>query len=333
MNERLFGALATGEAVHLYTLTNGSATLTVTSYGARVVSFVTYGRDIVGGFDTLEGYVADDSHQGSTIGRVANRIEDASFTMDGAIYMLPDNDGGSCLHGGDGFDTRVWETKDASDDSVTFCYYSEDGEDGFPSGLAVTAKYTLSGSDLLIEYSATPDGKTPIALTNHTYFNLDGIGGDIAEHTVKLFADRYTAVNSNLIPTGERPWVDGTVYDLRGGRKIGEVLENGFLGYDNYFHLTPREWLDYRGKMLSLAAEISAGELSMRVFTDRGGIQFYTGNFLGTGPAFKGGVSQVRHGAMCLEAGEEPNAVRRGEGFFEAGETYTHTTLYSVSKK
>lgn len=333
MNIKNFGSLPTGETAFVYSLSTEYASFSVTNYGARVTSFNVFGTDIVMGYDCLEDYLLDTSHQGSCIGRVANRIADAEFTMDGAIYMLPDNDDGACLHGGVGFDRRVFTMTDMTSDSLTLTYYSPDGEDGFPSGLAVTVKYTLKDTDLMIEYLAIPEGKTPIALTNHSYFNLDGAGKTIYGHTVKIPAERYTEVNERILPTGRRPAVSGTPYDLRCGKKMGDAIGDDFPGYDNYFHLSSAHDIDYYGKKLRLAAEVTGENLVMRVLTDKGGLQFYTGNFLGTGLAFRENVAQIKHGAMCLEAGEEPGIIKEGRGFYEAGEEYTHTTVYSVRKR
>lgn len=328
-----FGTLETGDEIFLYSLKNENATLSVTNYGARITSFSVFGLDIIMGHSTLADYLDDTSHQGSCIGRVANRIADAEFGMDGAIFMLPDNNNGACLHGGSGFDTKVWKSTEISEDAVTLSYYSPDGEDGFPSGLSVTVKYTLRGTDLLIEYSAIPDGKTPIALTNHSYFNLDGAGQTIYSHTVTIPASRYTEVDKRILPTGRRPNVEGTPYDLRYGRLMGEAINDDFPGYDNYFHLASDDDIEYCGKRLRLAAEVLSEALAMRVLTDKGGLQFYTGNFLKDGPDFFGKFPRIKHGALCLETGEEPGIVKEGRGFYDAGEEYTHTTVYSVRKR
>ena len=333
MNIDSFGTLDTGEEIFVYTVNSDNSSFSVINYGARITSFKVFGCDIVMGHNTLADYLADTSHQGSCIGRVANRIADAEFTMDGAIYMLPDNNNGACLHGGHGFDRRVWQKTDMTSNSITLAYYSPDGEDGFPSGLAITVKYTLLETDLMIEYSAMPEGKTPVALTNHSYFNLDGAGKTIYGHTVRIPADRYTEVDERILPTGRRPDVDGTPYDLRSGKKMGDVIGKNFGGYDNYFHLSTDTDTYYHGKTLRLAAEVIGQELTMTVLTDKGGLQFYTGNFLSTGPAFFGNAPRIKHGAMCLETGEEPGIVKEGEGFFEAGQEYTHTTVYSVRKR
>ncbi len=333
MNVKSFGALKTGEEIFIYSVSNEKASLSVTNYGARITSFRVFGREIVMGYETLADYLSDDSHQGSTIGRVANRIADAEFSMDGAIFMLPDNDNGACLHGGAGFDTRVWSKTDMTNESITLSYYSPDGEDSFPSGLAVTAKFTLRDTDLVIEYSAIPEGKTPISMTNHSYFNLDGAGRTIYGHTVSIPADRYTEVNEKILPTGRRPAVDKTPYDLRDGKRMGDAISRIFSGYDNYFHLSSEKNVNFFGKRLRLAALVTGETLTMTVFTDKDGLQFYTGNFLNTGPAFFGKFAQIKHGAMCLETGEEPGITKEGRGFYEACEEYTHTTVFSVRKR
>ena len=133
------------------------------NFGAAITRFVCYGVDIVGGFDTLEGYINDGSCQGVTVGRVCNRIENAELNIDGAIYMLTANDGdrGNCLHGGVGFKRRVWDEAEATENSVTFSYYSPDGEDGFPAGLLTKVKFTLSEADLIIEYERFPRERLP----------------------------------------------------------------------------------------------------------------------------------------------------------------------------
>lgn len=327
MDKKYFGTLPSGREVSLYTIGNDEVTLTVTDFGAAVVSLFVYDRDVVGGFDTLEGYLADDSHQGGTIGRIANRVANAKFVMDGREYLLPHNDGENCLHGGRGFDRRMWQVKEHSKNSITFIYFSADGEEGFPSGLDVKATYTIKDMDLCIEYRALPKGRTPISLTNHTYFNLDGFGGNILDHKVRIFADEYTEVDNSLIPTGNRPSVASTVFDLREEKAIGTHISEDFIGYDHNFILRPK-----KGDNLTRAALVRGNDLAMTVYTDQPCIQFYIGNFLGSGPDFKGGIKQVRHGAFCLETQTEPNSVNRGEGFYSAGEEYVNRVVYSFRK-
>ena len=332
MEKKLFGTLPTGEDVYIYTLTGENALVNIMTRGATIVNFKAYGTDIVGGFDKLETYLEDTSHQGAIIGRVANRVGKAKFEMDGKVYNLPQNDNGNCLHGGDGFDHKVWNVTDYSDTSITLEYHSFDGEEGFPAALDVKVTYTLSGTSLLIDYKAYPKGKTPIALTNHAYFNLDGFGGTIEEHSIKIYADKYTEVDEDLIPNGIRPYVAGTPFDFRTPHKIGERCGKDFIGYDHNFILSPERREILFGKELALIAEVSGKELSMNVYTDQPGVQFYIGNFLGDGPDFRGNTKQVFHGAFCLETQTEPNCINHGIGFYNEGDVYTHSTVYSVKK-
>ena len=333
MKNTHFGNLPTGEEVSIYKIGDENCIASIMDFGATITGFECFGKDIIGGFDSLTDYLNDTSHQGGTIGRVANRVGGATFNMDGAIYMLPDNDNGNCLHGGCGFDRRIWTVKEHKKNSIIFTYFSEDGEEGFPGGLDVTVTYTITDDTLLIDYKATPTAKTPIALTNHSYFNLNGFAGTILTHKVKIHADKYTEVDENLIPNGKRPCVNGTPFDFTEPHEIGERIGGDFIGYDHNFVINSEISKEIYGQSLSLIAEIEADELCMEVYSDQPGVQFYIGNFLGDGPSFKGGVKQIRHGAFCLETQTEPNIINRGEAFYDAGQTYTHTTAYKIKKK
>jgi len=332
MKKELFGYDNSGNSVNIYTLENKGCTLKVMDRGASVISFTVHGIDIIGGFDTLDSYLIDDSHQGGTIGRVANRVAGASFTMDGKVYHLPANDGVNCLHGGDGFDKRMWNVKSVTDESIVFSYISDDGEEGFPGELNTEVSYTISATDLIIDYKAIPSAKTPVCLTNHSYFNLNGFGSDIKSHKLLIYADKYTDVDANLIPNGNRPCVKNTVFDFTEEHTIGERLSDSFDGYDHNYVLNVSKYREYIGKKLGLCAVVSANSLKMNVYTDQPCVQFYIGNFLGNGPDFKGGIKQIKHGAFCLETQTEPNCVNHGESFYNEGEIYTHTTVYSVEK-
>lgn len=327
MKREIFGKLKSGEEIEIVTLENEVAILQIMTRGATIVRFKTFGVDVVGGYDTLDDYLADtDSYQGATVGRVANRIANACFDMDGAIYMVTDNDNGNCLHGGDGFSFKVWRIDDVSENSVTLSYYSPDGEEGFPAGLAVKVKFTLNDAAVRIDYEAIPDGKTPIALTNHSYFNLDGFGGVIDEHIATIYADRYTEVDDSLIPNGERPLVSDTEFDFTSPKKISSAE------YDHNFLLCPEIYKEFEKINLSLAATVTNGKLEMSVYTDQPGVQFYTGNFLGGKPDFRSGVERIKHGAFCLETQTEPNCINHGIGFYDVGEVYRHTTVYEVKR-
>ena len=332
MEKKLFGTLPTGEEIYLYSLKSEDALVNIMTRGATIVNFKAYGIDIVGGFDTLDTYCKETSHQGAIIGRVANRVANARFEMDGKVYNLPKNDGENCLHGGDGFDHKVWTVTEYTDNSITLTYTSADGEEGFPSELDVAVTYKLSGAALLIDYVAYPKGKTPIALTNHAYFNLDGFGGTIEDHVAVIYADKYTEVDDNLIPNGSRPSVEGTPFDFRTPHTIGERCGKDFIGYDHNFVLSPEKKETLFGKELDLIAEVRSKELGMKVYTDQPGVQFYIGNFLGKGPDFRNNTKQVFHGAFCLETQTEPDCINHGIGFYSESEVYTHSTVYAVEK-
>ena len=330
-----FGKIPSGKSVYLYKLENDKIFVEIITYGAILKAFgVSDGerKNIIGSYDTIEGYLNDKTYQGATVGRVANRIENARFTIDGIEYKLFKNDGENCHHGGDGFNSKIWSVNSVGDDFIELSYYSRDGESGFPGALDVTVRYTLVDTALIISYKAIPEKKTPISLTSHPYFNLDGVGSLIYSHKVAIFADRYSEVNSNLVPTGVHPEVWGTELDLRAPKRLGETLENGFYGYDHNFILSPSEYKYFLGERLGLAATATNDKLLLSAYTDLPGLQFYTGNALKGEPDFSGGIKKLDHGAFCLEAQFEPNSVNSGVGIFAPGEIYKHTIAYDLKK-
>lgn len=326
MDKKLFGN-KDGKDVYLYEIKNEKLSVTLSSLGATVVSIMVGDRDVTGGFDTIEGYIGDNSYQGVTVGRVANRIDGCSFIMDGKEYRLTDNQGNATLHGGVGFSRRVWDVLSYDGENILFSYTSPDGEDGFPSELYVEVRFSLTESGLMIDYTAIPRGKTPISLTNHTFFNLDGLGGSVRDHKAKIYADRYTEVNDRLIPTGVRPCVEGTLFDFRKSREFKEGFE-ALGGYDHNFILSPKVFKSFGAYTLGLAAEFSGKDIAMKVYTDRPSAQLYTGQYLGRGSDFKGGIKQVKFGAFCFEAQTEPNGVKEGRDIYSAGEIYKQRTVY-----
>ena len=333
MTREIFGYLEDQREVELITLSNENASLKVMNRGATIVSFNVFGKEIIGGYDKFSDYISDrGTYQGATVGRVANRIAGASFSMDGAIYMVTNNDRGNCLHGGSGFSYKMWDINDVTNNSISLSYYSFDGEDGFPGGLLSKVKFTLEGSAIIIEYEAVPEDKTPIALTNHSYFNLDGFGGVIDNHIATIYADSYTEVNENLIPTGNRPLVEGGAFDFRTPKKIGENFGTDVDGYDHNFILCPKITKEFNKKDVPLGASVSNGVLTLNVYTDQPGLQFYTGNFLGGEPKFRGDAARIKHGAFCLEAQTEPNCINNGIGFYDRLETYRQITVYEIEK-
>ena len=332
MKGEFFGTLPSGDAVERYVLKNGNASLAVLTFGAILQDFCVFGKHIVCGFDTLTDYLKDTSHQGGTIGRVANRIKGARLVLDGREYNFPKNDGENCLHGGCGFDRRLWTVTEYTGKKIVLEYTAEDGEEGFPANVNVSVAYTLLDTGFAIEYRAVPDGKTPISLTNHSYFNLGGIGNNIEGHRLTVFADTYTEVDEKLIPTGNRPDVTGTVFDLRDGAVIRDKLSQDFIGYDHNFNLNPKGTGNILGRELPLAATVEASDLRLNVYTDRPALQVYIGNFLGGGPAFFGSIPQVYHGAICLEAQTEPNSIQNGTDIYDKGDEYRQFTAYTVEK-
>ena len=332
MTRELFGITKNGDRVELVTLKNDLAELKIMTRGATIVSFKPYGVGIVGGYDDFSSYEVDTSYQGATVGRVANRIGNASFVMDGAIYMVTANDNGNCLHGGEGFTIKNWQIEELNENNVTMSYFSPNGEDGFPAGVFTKVTFTLEGAAVKIYYQAIPDGKTPIALTNHSYFNLDGFGGLIDDHIATINADRYTEVNEKLIPNGNRPCVKGTPFDFTSPKRIGEDFGTKVDGYDHNFIICP-ELCDHNEEFaLPMVASITNKKLILNVYSDQPGIQFYTGNFLGGEPDFRCGTKRIKHGAFCLETQTEPNCINHGIGFYDLGDIYEHTTVYEVIK-
>ena len=324
---QLYGTLPTGEKIYKFTLKSALAEAEIISYGARIASFRPYGRDIVAGFECLGGYMADKWFHGATVGRVCNRTAGAAFVMDGVRYELTKNNGENCLHGGaDNFSDKAWEVISYTDSSVSLGYTAPDGQSGFPGEIAVRATFSLEGAALKVAYAATPDKKTPIMMTNHSYFNLDGFGGDVCAHILRVWADEYIEISPERVPIGKRP-LDGGALDFRAPRAIGERMGECPLGYDHNFVLSSSEVRDG----LKLAAEITAGGLKMRAYTDQPGVQFYVPRSQ-MKALLRGGATLVPYGAFCLESQIEPNAAASGKCFVEAGEEYRSTTVFAVEK-
>ena len=227
-----FGKTREGTPVRIYTLTNKSGVeAKITNYGGRVVSLKVPDKkgamgDVVLGFDSLEGYLNENPYFGALIGRYANRIGHAQFTLDGVLYKVPKNDGDNSLHGGTrGFRQSGLDAARVAGWRLELTYLSKDGEQGYPGNCKVTVVYHLTdANELKIDYAASTDKDTVVNLTNHSYFNLEG-GGDILGHMLTLNADRFTPVDSGLIPTGELKAVAGTPFDFRKSTAIGARIE------------------------------------------------------------------------------------------------------------
>jgi aldose 1-epimerase len=346
-----FGKTPDGEQVDLYTLTNKNGVeAAITNYGGAVVSIKVPDRhgkleDIVLGYDSVDGYVTDKSYFGAIVGRYGNRIAHGQFTLDGKTYTLAKNNGENTLHGGiKGFNKAVWSAKQIpakGGQALELTYLSKDGEEGFPGNLQLSVVYTLTDSnELKIDYSAKTDKATVVNLTSHSYFNLLGVGlgsGDILAHVLMIEADKFTPVDSGLIPTGELRDVTGTPFDFRKPTPIGARIDSNDEqiklggGYDHNFVLRRKE-----GDPISLAARVvepASGRI-LEVWTTEPGVQFYTGNFLDGSARGKGGVAYAKRTAFCLETQhfpDSPNHPKFPTTVLKPGESYHSTTIYKFA--
>jgi aldose 1-epimerase len=347
-----FGRTADGAAVDLVTLTNASGTEVRTmSYGATIVSLRVPDRtgqlgDVVLGFDTFDEYVTKKPpYFGVIVGRYGNRIAKGRFTLDGKTYQLATNNGPNHLHGGvKGFDKLVWHGETFERDGnvgVAYTVTSPDGDEGYPGTLNARVTYTLSAAnELTVEYDATADKATPINLTQHSYFNLAGEGsGDILGHVLTIEADRYTPVDSTLIPTGELAPVDGTPFDFRKPTAIGARIDADHQqiqygkGYDHNWVLNPSTSSGQVAAVVHAArlADPKSGR-TLDVSTTEPGMQFYAGNFLdGTITGKSGHVYQHR-GGLCLETQhfpDSPNHANFPSAILRPGQRYQSKTVFA----
>ena len=347
VTKKPYGQTPEGAAVDLYTLKNASGmTVTVSTYGGIITSLDAADRagnrrDVVNGFESLDGYLKVHPYFGALIGRYGNRIGKGQFTLSGVAYKLAGNNNGNALHGGlKGFDKAVWTARDvsgAAGAALELRYLSKDGEEGYPGNLDVTVVYTLKDSnEFQIDYRATTDKATVVNLTNHTYFNLAG-EGTILDHQLKLNASRFTPVDAGLIPTGELRAVKGTPFDFTTPHAIGERINAADeqivrgKGYDHNFVLEPSTG------PLTLAAEAyepKSGRV-LEVWTKEPGVQFYTGNFL-DGTLSGKGRQYVQRSAFCLETQhfpDSPNKPAFPSTVLEPGKVYETTTVWKFSAR
>lgn len=337
-----FGTTKDGRRVEQFTLTNRNGLVAkVMTWGATLTELCVPDRsgaiaNVVLGFNNFAQYEAGHPFFGSTAGRVANRIAGGRFILDGAEHRLAINNGPNSLHGGNvGFDKVLWSAnpkQTADGPALELAYLSPDGEEGYPGNLSVRVTYTLTDADeLRIDYLATTDKRTPVNLTNHTYFNFAGPGaGDALGHVLAINADHYTPVDATLIPTGAIAPVAGTPLDFRTPTPIGaRIAQAG--GYDHNFVLNkPR-----LGELTLAAAvfEPTSGR-RMEVFSTEPGVQLYTGNFLDgklRGPA---GVYN-KHGGFCLELQHFPDSVHHPNFpsvILDPGREYRQTTTHRFSR-
>ena len=344
--KEFFGQTPDSKQVDLYTLTNmNGLTAKITNYGAILVSLEVPDRDgnvadITLGFDNLNDYIERNAFFGATVGRYANRIGGAKFTLEGVEYKLAANNGPNHLHGGKkGFDKVVWRLEDLGKDAhraaVKLTYVSEDIEEGYPGNLACSVTYALTSDDeLRIDFEAETDKTTVVNLTNHSYFNLAGQGvGNVLDHVVMLNADKYTVFDETLIPTGEIRSVEGTPFDFTSPTSIGVRIGQVGNGYDQNYVLSKD---GVREGSLSLCARVlepTTGRI-MEIHTTEPGVQFYTGNFLDGTLTGKDGKVYKKHFGFCLETQHYPDSPNKPDFpsvVLKPGQKFASTTVFKFS--
>jgi len=347
IKKQAFGTVPEGR-VDLYTMTNSRGMeVRAMNYGGIIVSLRVPDKkgvlaDVVLGFDTLDAYLNNKPYFGAIIGRYANRIANGKFTLNGAGYRLARNNGMNSLHGGlKGFDKVLWRGEQFENNQgigVVFTYTSKNGEEGYPGNLKAKVTYTITDqSELQIEYQATTDEATPVNLTNHSYFNLVSEGnGDILKHNLILNADRFTPVDSTLIPAGELRAVAGTPFDFTKPTAIGARIDTNneqlaiAHGYDHNFVLSRK------GSGLELAGRVHEQQTgrALEVYTTEPGVQFYTGNVLDGTITGKHGHAYNKHAGLCLETQHFPDSPNHSNfpwTILKPEQTYHSRTVYKFS--
>lgn len=328
--------------LQLVTLENNRGTrVTLCDLGASLYSIHT--KDRYGHSDNILLTYADPQHWldnlwylGVTAGRVANRIGGARFELDGETFLLPANDGENHLHGGpEGLHTKRWQVVQSESaarfQSVTFRCVSADGDGGYPGNLDIELTYCLDEDDALtLEYRAVTDADTPVALTNHCYWNLAGSDG-ILEHELEIHADHLLRLSEQLIPTGELLDVTDTPVDFRKRKKIGADIEWWPGGYDNFWVVD-----ETAGKTLKPIASLidPASGRSVKIISSEAGVQFYSGNFLDGSRNRDSGSPMSQYAGLCLETHgfpDAPNHKNFPSVILKKGEEYRQTTVYQFS--
>ena len=319
VSKTYYGTTASGQKVHSFLLENRRGTrVSVIEYGCRITHLLVPDRsgrltDVVLGCRDLEAYEKDDLFLGAFVGRVANRIEGAHFTLEGKEYQLEANNGPNHNHGV--WHQRVFEGRALGPDTVEFIYHSPDGEDGFPGNVSVSVRYTLTeGNRLILDYTAAADAVTPINLTNHSYFNLDGAGStSVLDHKLTVYAHQYTPADAVSCPDGRILPVEGTPMDFTTGHAIGRDIGADFQqliwgnGYDHNYVIDREE----PGLVRAARLESEETGIWMECSTTQPGIQIYTGNYLQDADLAKPGFVHAPRAAVCLETQHFPCALSR----------------------
>ncbi len=342
IKKNTFGVLADGSEVHLYTISNGKMSFSVSDFGCIITSIILPDAkknktvDVALGMSTLDGFVLNQETFGAVVGRFANRIGGASFKLNGKTYQLDKNDNKiNTLHGGfERWDKKMWNAKQVEGEygvGVCFSRMSPDGEQGFPGNLNVSVSYFLNDkNDISIVYEADTDQPTPVNFTNHSYFNLLGQeGGSINGHLLKMNCSHYLEVNDELIPTGKKINVTGTPYDFTQAKRIGDDIDKVGVGYDHCYCVDGYQD-DGDLKVIAEVEEPESGR-KMIVRSTMPGIQFYTGNYIENIKG-KNGFVYHRHDALCLETEAFPDAPNKSDFpkcILEPGKKYSSVTQYA----
>lgn len=335
-----FGTGPDGRPCHRFRLRDDVVEVDLTDYGATLVAVRAPDRDgrtadILLGHDDLAAYVDPaNPHLGATVGRVANRIGGARFTVDGRTHELLTNDGPNHLHGGgaQALSRVVWDVLDVADDHVELSVVSPDGAEGYPGRLEVTARFSLAGGRLSLALTARADAPTPVNLTTHGYFNLGGEPvAPIDDHEITVAASRYTPVDAELVPTGVIADVAGTPLDLRRPTPLATAL--AALAADPAGGFDHNLVVDGAAGEVRLAARVvhPASGRSLELHTDQPAVQVYTGNMLDGSVVGRAGAAYGRHHAFCLEPQGFPDAVNHPtfpSVVLWPGETYLHRSSY-----
>jgi aldose 1-epimerase len=320
LDTKNFQTLIDGKEVHLYWIENENIKVAFTNYGGRIVSLLVKDTkdkfvDVAVGMKSITDYKnSTEPYFGATIGRVGNRNAKGKFTLNGKRHTIPINNGKNTLHGGPkGYQDVVWEANKTDKKTIVFIYLSPDMEMGFPGNLSVRVTYSVTtDNELKMEHEASTDKPKVVNLTNHAFFNLNGEGnGTILNHIVQFNANKYTPVDSSLIPTGKIATVTATPFDFIVPHTIGErietknkQLENG-SGYDHNFVLSEKK----ANGMYTVGSVIGdKSRIIMTVETKEPGIQFYSGNFMKSKNTFKSGAKDDFRTAFALETQHFPDA-------------------------
>lgn len=344
LHQEVWGTLADGRAVQRFTLRNDQGMeVSFLDYGALLTAIRVPDRagkieDIVLGFDSLAPYLIKHPRFGSLIGRYANRIKGASFTLDGKEYILDANSGPNHIHGGFmGFDQVLWDSEPITgpgQTGVELSYLSPDGEGGYPGNLQVIVRYLLNETnELTLEMEAQTDQATPVNLTQHVYFNLNGARGPVYDHWLQLNADSITVFDEQNFPTGEVQSVAGTPFDFREPQAIGARIDSlAKGGYDQNYAL--RNW-NHQLQQAASAYDPLSGR-SLEVFTTQPGLQFFTANGLKERYKGKKGLAYPNHYGFCLETQhfpDSPNQPYFPSTILRPGERYQETVVYRFGIK